>query len=101
MIDWIQLKTAEDKLADAHRARVPHSITRAQAIGALILAGLDEAVEPAIQAIPDPVQRKLALNDWHNRLHFERDNSTLAAMAAALGLSDAQLDELFIKAAQL
>lgn len=77
-------------------SRVPQSITRAQAIGALILAGLDELVQPAIDAIPDPVQRKLAQNDWDNRLHFERDNPTLNALAAVLGLTDTQLDNLFI-----
>lgn len=82
-------------------APIPRSITRAQAIAALILSGLDEAVMPAIESIQDPVQRKLALNDYQNRLTFERDNATLQTLAAMLGLDDAQLDDLFRLAATL
>lgn len=76
---------------------VPQVLTRAQAIGALILAGLDEAVDAAIDAIEDPTQRKLVRNDWTNRLTFERDNPTLLALAKGLGLSSLQLDNLFIQ----
>lgn len=82
-------------------APVPQSLTRAQAIGALILAGLDEQVQPAIDSIEDPMQRKLAQNDWDNRQTFERGHPTLVALAAALGLSDEQLDQLFIVGAGL
>lgn len=87
-------------LAAAQRAAIP-SITRAQAKAALIISGLIAQVQPAIDAIPDPLQRALAQNDWDERLHFERSNPTLAAMAAALGMTDAQLDDLFALAASL
>jgi len=87
-------------LAAAQRAAIP-SITRAQAKAALIITGLIAQVQPAIDAIPDPLQRALAQNDWDERLHFERSNPTLAAMAAALGMTDAQLDDLFALAATL
>lgn len=80
---------------------VPQSITRAQAIGALILSGLDDDVQPAIDAIENPMHRKLAQNDWDNRLTFERDNPTLIGLAAAMGMSESDLDQLFIQAAQL
>ena len=80
---------------------IPHSITRAQARAALILAGLIGQVQPAIDAIVDPLQRALVQNDWDNRLTFERDNATLLALATALGLTDAQLDDLFVQGAKL
>ena len=86
--------------AAAARAAIP-SITRAQAKAALIISGLIAQVQPAIDAIPDPLQRALAQNDWDERLHFERSNPTLAAMAAALGMTDVQLDDLFALAASL
>lgn len=86
--------------AAAARAAIP-SITRAQAKAALIISGLIGQVQPAIDAIPDPLQRALAQNDWDERLTFERSNPTLAAMAAALGMTDAQLDDLFALAATL
>jgi len=87
-------------LAAAQRAAI-QPITRAQAKAALIITGLIAQVQPAIDAIPDPLQRALAQNDWDERLHFERSNPTLSAMAAALGMTDAQLDDLFALAATL
>ena len=79
----------------------PQKITRAQARAVLIIKGLIGYVQPSIDAIEDPIERALAQNDWDERLHFERSNPFLAAMAAKLGLTDAQLDELFIEGDKL
>lgn len=76
---------------------VPHSVTRAQAIAALILSGKRAQVQQVIDSIPETVQRELAQNDWDNRLTFERDNARLVAIAAALSID---LDEMFILAGQ-
>ena len=76
---------------------VPASVTNAQGKAALILMGLDDDVEAFISAIPDPVQRKLALNDYNNRLTWERSNDRLNGIATALGFD---LDALFALAAQ-
>lgn len=75
--------------------------TWAQAVGALILAGLDERVTQATDAIPNTLQRRLVRNDWENRLTFERDNPTLMALSRMLGMSEVDLDQLFIKGSQL
>lgn len=80
---------------------VPQSVTRAQARAALIVSGLIGQVQPAIDAIADPLQRALVQNDWDHRLTFERNNPTLAALAAALNLTSGQLDALFTTAAGL
>lgn len=79
----------------------PHSVTRAQARKALVLAGLFAEVQPAINAIQDPVQRQLVQIDWDDRVAFERDNPTLLQLAGALGLTAEQLDALFIQAGAL
>ena len=76
---------------------IPISVTNAQGKAALILMGLDDDVEAFINAIPDPVQRKLALNDYNNRLTWERNNERLNGIATALGFD---LDTLFTLAAQ-
>lgn len=76
---------------------VPASVTNAQGKAALILQGLDDEVEAFIAAIPDPVQRKLALNDYNNRLTWERSNPFLLSAAAILNFD---LDALFTLAAQ-
>jgi hypothetical protein len=87
----------EPEPADPLPQVVPHSVTRAQAIAALILTGKRAQVQLVIDSIPDPVQRELAQNDWDNRLTFERDNPRLVAIAAALSID---LDEMFILAGQ-
>lgn len=51
-------------------------------------------------ALPDP-QKTLMRIDIEESTHFERGNPTLLALAAALGLSSQQLDDLFIDAAAI
>ena len=82
-------------------APIPASITRRQAKLALLGAGLLDAVQPAIDAIPDATMRSAAQIDWDDALEFERNNATLAALAADLGLTPDQLDDLFRTAATL
>lgn len=79
----------------------PSKVSRAQARKALVLAGLYDSVQPAIDAIADPIQRKLVQIDWDDSLSFERNNVTLQTLATTLGLTSTQLDELFIQAAGL
>lgn len=55
----------------------------------------------SIDAIADPIQRKLVQIDWDDSLSFERNNVTLQTLATTLGLTSTQLDELFIQAAGL
>ena len=80
---------------------VPQIISRAQAKAALILNGRIGSVQPAIDAIPDPLQKALVQNDWDERLNFERTNATLIALATGLGMTSDQLDQLFIAGATL
>jgi len=93
--DWEQMR------ADEMRARVPQSVTRAQAKLALLQAGLLSSVQPAIDSIPDATARTAAQIDWDDRLTFERSNGSLVTMAAMMGMTDAQIDDLFTAASQL
>lgn len=79
------------------RATIPSAVTNAQGKAALILMGKDTAVETIIDNIVDPTERKLAWNDYNNRLTWERSNARLQAIATAAGLD---LDALFTMAAQ-
>lgn len=77
---------------------VPQIVTRFQARAALHLAGLLPQVE-ALMAHPDtPVLAKLA---WADAQDFKRNSPTIAQMAAALGLTETQLDQLFIQASEI
>jgi hypothetical protein len=93
--DWEAMR------ADEMAARVPRVVTRRQAKAALLLAGLLDSVQPAIDAIPDVTQRALMQLEWNEAMEFERTRPSLIQLAAALGLGDAELDQLFIAAAKL
>ncbi len=83
------------------KASVPASVTRRQAKQALLLNDLLGNVQPAIDAIPDPTQRAMIQIEWDDSQEFERNRPALIALGSALGLTSAQLDDLFIGAAQL
>lgn len=77
---------------------VPQQVTKAQGKAALILAGLWEPVLDHVAQIPDPVEKALAEVALHDATTWERSSPFLNAAAAGLGLTVAQLDELFIQA---
>ena len=80
---------------------VPQSVSRAQGKLALIGAGLWPAAIAFVDGITDPAQKayaEVALNDTQE---WRRDSPFLAAAAAALSISDEQLDALFIAAAEV
>lgn len=85
----------------AETPRVPAKVTRRQARQALLLAGLLDKVQPAIDAILDPIARQLAQIEWDDSQDFERQRPLLIQLGYALGLDDAGLDAIFIQAGGL
>lgn len=85
---------------DAALVVVPREVTMRQARQALILAGLDEAVEAALAAMPG-TPGKLARAEWEHSQTVQRNRPLVLQMGTALGLTSAQLDQLFITASQL
>lgn len=77
---------------------VPQVVSRFQARAVLHLAGLLEQVE---LIMADPETDMLAKLAWSDAQEFRRDSPTLLALSATLGLTDAQLDDLFIQAATI
>lgn len=80
---------------------VPQTVTRRQARQALLLAGLLDDVPTAIAAIPDEIQRRMAQIEWEDSLEFVRSRPLVIQISAALGLSEAELDEMFVTASTL
>lgn len=80
---------------------VPQTVTRRQARQALLMAELLDDVQPAIDAISDPVQRRMAQIEWEDSLEFVRTRPLVIQIGEAIGLDAAKLDELFITAAGL
>ena len=80
--------------------RVPQSITAWQAQAALKLTPLGDgtlydAVVAALAALPDGSEKVVAQTAFEKDAKFVRSSPTIAAIAGALGLSDAQVDDLF------
>lgn len=80
---------------------VPQVVTRRQARQALLLAGRLQDVQPAIDAIADPVQRGMVQIEWDDSQEFQRNRPTLLALATAIGMTSQDIDNLFTQAAQL
>lgn len=90
-----------DNLERARLARVPQMVSRAQGKVALIQAGLWPQVLSFVAAIPDPVERAVAEVTLHDTQEWRRDSAFLAQAAQALDLTEQQLDELFVTAAEV
>ena len=90
-----------DNLERARLARVPQMVSRAQGKVALIQAGLWAQVLAFVAAIPDPVERAVAEVTLHDTQEWRRDSAFLAQAAQALDLTEQQLDELFVTAAEV
>jgi len=73
---------------------IPTSVAPYQARRALNAAGLRSAVEAAVAAASYDVQ-----DAWEYALVVERSSPMIAALAASLGLTETQVDDLFIVAA--
>jgi len=76
------------------------SVDMASAKLALLEAGHLSTVEGIIDAMPEP-QKTAALIEWNNRKTVTRDNALSQAIAAAIPLSDEEMDALYLRASQL
>lgn len=99
--------TQEDKDAaiaadtEAKRvAAVPKVVTMRQARLALLGAGLLPGVTAAINAMDSP-QKEGAQIEWEYSQTVERDRGFVLLLGAALGLTELQLDNLFVAAGAL
>lgn len=76
---------------------VPPAVTMRQARLALLAAGLLDQVNTAIAAMPG-AEGEAARIEWEYAQEVRRDSQLVAALSPALGLTDAQLDDLFRQA---
>ena len=76
---------------------VPQVVSRFQARACLLINNKLDEVEQAVQDSNDPMIQ-LA---WQEAVEWERDSPTINALGAAIGLTQEDLDELFIQGAQI
>lgn len=92
----MQIEWAERELAVRNRVFVPEKITPRQCRLILMQQGLLETVEQMIASQDRAVQVT-----WEYALEFRRDDPLLNQLAVNLKLTDEQIDQFFIAAAQL
>ena len=81
---------------------VPQSISARQIRLWLVRHGVSLAmVEAAINAIPEAVTRESVRVEWEYAPYVERTHAWLVPMAAALGMTESQVDAAFREAAAL
>jgi hypothetical protein len=79
---------------------VPTSVSARQIRLWLLRQGISlAAVDAAIDAIPDQLQRDSVRVEWDYSGYVERTHPMLIPLAAALGLTEQQVDQAFIEAA--
>lgn len=77
----------------------PPPITRRQLRLTLVRNGISlSAVEAAIEAMPDGLEKAEAQIEWADASTFERSHPTLLLIASALGLSEEQIDVMWRQA---
>ena len=77
---------------------IPATVTRFQALAVLAAGGYLDTVRTYINTLDQNNVQRLA---WENAADWERSSPTLNALAQMLGLTNAQVDELFVAAAKV
>lgn len=79
---------------------VPVRVDRLQARLALIHAGKWDLIQPAIDAISDPTERAVAQAYFEDAKYWYRNDAFVLMLGPSIGLSNADMDALFIAAAE-
>lgn len=105
---WEQAWTITDKSAEqlaaeaeaARQASIPRAVTMRQARLALLQAGKYAAVGSIIDGLPEP-QKTAARIEWEYSNEVQRHNGFVDVIGPALGMTELEIDALFIAAAKL
>lgn len=95
-----QRQELPDLPIEAVPVRVPAEVTMRQARLALHMAGKLSIVEDAINALPDP-PKTAARIEWDFSNTIQRRNGFVSQIAPLIGMSESEIDSLFIQAATL
>lgn len=77
---------------------IPATVTRFQALATLSAAGHLPTIRTYIATLSEDNITRLA---WENAADWERTSPTVNALATMLGLTDTEVDDLFVAASQV
>ncbi len=96
-----QYKIVENDGIKEVKIKIPVQVTIRQARLALLQAGLLDDIETTINAIEDETLKKAVQIEWEYAQDIRRDWQALIMITQAMGMTDEQLDELFLTASKL
>lgn len=88
------------QLIDPPKPRVPSSIANWRCKRILEKNNLLDAVEQSIQSLEEPIKGDV-LAAWIGGAEVARNGNTVKMLSGLLGLTDDQIDSMFIEAAQI
>lgn len=104
MVDGVSREATPEEIAEIEAREVtlpvPATVTMRQARLALLQAGKLSNVDAAIATLPSP-QKEEAQIEWEFSSTVERSRPITQMIGAALGMTESELDDLFILAATL
>ena len=83
------------------KLEVPHEVPMWKARAVLIKAGLLDTIDGFFNQIPDPIDRKLAQSKFEFSIAMQRNEPLVEMMRVKLGMSQSDIDNLFIQAEKI
>lgn len=97
---WTEGAT-DSEIIEKERALLPKCVSQRQIRTQLVLNGFNlNDIQLAINELSEP-DKSIAQIAWDYAITFERDSPLLICLAANLGLTQAQVDEIFLNASKL
>lgn len=96
--NWVKEEVLQESITTAPSP--PNSITQRQMRLTLLSIGIYDQVEAAIDAMPG-IEGKAAKITWTWAQDIKRDNPLLLSLASSFGLSEEDIDNLFIAASSI
>ena len=93
-VAWLVRDKSDAEIEADLDAAAPMTITMRQARLALLVAGLLDGVNAALNALPSP-QKEAALIEWEYTATVRRDSPLITSLAPALGMDAASIRSLF------
>jgi len=93
-LEWL----AEGNTPQPYTPPIPSTVTRFQALAVLAAGGYLPTIKTYIATLGEDNIIRLA---WENAADWERTSPTLNALATMLNLTSAEVDDLFVAAAQV
>lgn len=97
---WLDAGNVPEPAEVVPISNIPSEVTMRQARLALHAAGKLSLVESAIEALPEP-PKTAARIEWEYSNSVQRHNGFVSQIAPLIGMTESEIDSLFIQAATL